>query len=474
MSFRSRVLDALDIKKTTVKLQVNETFPKIYKDDVPLVGDVPNELQGVLDEQTVSNQVPYVVSKTIFDTPIGPNPIGGKAIMQSLDVLGFVVGKDIEEPNMDTYDSVTNPTPTTYKNMYPITCQQTIVASTDVASSASYGLSRVGHKGGHDKLYTGFHSLNGLYDSESKELQHMRKSALPVIDMQTMNQAGSTVLDHAHKDWPSSIMDQHHLLNENPYSDSLYYHSMKLSFLLTGIQIPDVSEKASNHRGMVRMLILRPRIPSVKMRWDGVSNQPHINMAHPPHWDTDLFYSGKRTMGGRMDSSVRTNTANVPSSSTGTGGQQITTPATFDADKAHFIPTFGLMNHANTYPDIDSNVKSLHYGHRIPGNGIEHNFTSYDVLTAPINRDKYAVVVDKMVALDTVHHGVASKRLENIVIPFNKKIKFPGRKAATTGELSTETIDEPLNMASRPIIMFLSMDQKISAQVTGYTTITEC
>lgn len=472
MSFRSRVLDALDIQKTTIKLQVNETFPKIYKDDVPLVGDAPNALQGVTVAQTTLNQVPYVVSKTIFDTPIGPNPIGGGAIKQSLDVLGFVVGKDIEEPNMDTYDAATNPTPTTYKNMYPITTKSTLAAVDTVASPASSGLTRVGHAGGHDALYTGFHSLNGLYDSESKELQHMRKSALPVPDMDTIGgtaAALASTAEHSHKDWPDNIMDQHHLLNENPYADSLYYHSMKLSLLLTGITIPDVSEKASNHRGVVRFLILRPRIPSVKMRWDGVNNQPHINMAHPPHWDTDLFYTKKRTMGGRMDRSTRTNTANISADATTTP----VTVGTFDQDKSHMTPTFGLMRHANTMPSIESNVKSLHYGHRVPGNGIEHDFTSYDILTAPINREKYAVVVDKMVALDTVHHGVASKRLENITIPFNKKIKFPGRKGESN-LLTPETIDEPLNMASRPIIMFLSMDQKISAQVTGYTTISEC
>lgn len=473
MSFRSRVLDALDIKKTTIKLQVNETFPKIYKDDVPLVGDTPNALQGETVAQTTANQVPYVVSKTIFDTPIGPNPIGGGSIKQSLDVLGFVVGKDIEEPNMDAYDANTNPMPlTTYKNMYPITTKPTLVSAAGVAAvaatatGASTGLTRVGHAGGHDALYTGFFSLNGLYDSKSKELQHMRKSALPVPDMDTI---GGTADEHSHKDWPDNIIDQHHLLNENPYADSLYYHSMKLSLLLTGITIPDVSEKASNHRGTVRFLILRPRIPSIKMRWDGVSNQPHINMGHPPHWDTDLFYTKKRTMGGRMDKLVRTNTANVPADASTTPATQ----ATYDQDKSHLIPTFGLMRHANTMPAIDSNVKSLHYGHRVPGNGIEHNFTSYDILTAPINREKYAVVVDKMVTLDTVHHGVASKRIENIVIPFNKKIKFPGRKG-DVNTLSSDTIDEPLNMASRPIIMMLSMDQKISCQITGYTTITEC
>jgi hypothetical protein len=232
------------------------------------------------------------------------------------------------------------------------------------------------------------------------------------------------------------------------------------------------------------------------MRWDGVANQPHINMGYPPHWDTDLFYSKRRTLGGRMAESVHTNVANSSTTSVN------------HADEAHLTPTFGLLHRADAEPVIDNNVESMHYGHRKPvvetpevvavaqqGNGTgaagsanapaiaavaavtpkDHDFTSYDVLTAPINRSKYAVVVDKMVTLDTLHHGVASKRIENIVIPFNKKIKFPGRKQSTgAGTLQGDTIDEPLNMESRPIIMMLSMDQKISCQITGYTTITEC
>merc|ERR1711959_580271 len=228
------------------------------------------------------------------------------------------------------------------------------------------------------------------------------------------------------------------------------------------------------------MLILRPRLPQCKMRWDGVANQPHINMAYPPHWDTDLFYSGKRTLGGRMSNSVRTNTG---------GG--------IHPDQTHLTPTFGLLHRREAEPRIDNDVTSLHYGHPKPLDAtdaqdasIDHDFTSYDILTAPINREKYAVIVDKMVTLDTLHHGVASKRIENVVIPFNKKIKFGGRKplatdtttaAATnmdggtgTAHLSSNTFNEPLNFENRPIIMFLSLDQKISCQVTGYTTITEC
>lgn len=459
------MLEALDIEKKSIKLQVNETFPQIYKED-----HTPGaSLAGNDAACTLINRVPYAVSKTIMNTTIGPNPIGGKAIKQSLEMLGFVVGKDIVEPTWTA--TSTGAAAHLYRNMYPITTPQTLGAKTGgdsvAASTTADANSAVGHGGGQDSVYIGFHQLNGLYDSESKELKSMRKSALPVLDLDTISP--STHTDHAHKDWPDNALDQHHLLNEHPYADSLYYGSMKLSMLLTGISIPEVSEAASNHRGLVRMLILRPRLPNIKMRWDGVANQPHINMAYPPHWDTELFFSKKKTLGGRLDTGIYTNTVNV----TGTGIKH--------ADESHLTPTFGLLHRRASQPVIDNNVKSLHYGHRIPdaesnSQSIKaHNLTSYDVLTAPINREKYAVIVDKMVTLDTVHHGVASKRIENIVIPFNKKVKFPGRaQSSAASTLGDVTIDEPLNLESRPLIMFLSMDQKISAQISGYTTITEC
>lgn len=458
------MLEALDIEKKTIKLQVNETFPKIYKEDQ----SPESSLAGNVDACTITNRVPYAVSKTIINTTIGPNPVGGRPFKQSLEMLGFVVGKEIVEPTW-TLTSNSVSASHLYKNMYPITTPQTLGANAAASSSTPDAYSAIGHGGGQDSVYTGFHQLNGLYDSESKELKSMRKSALPVLDLDTTNPS-SLSTDHAHKDWPDNAIDQHHLLNEHPYADSLYYHSMRLSMLLTGISIPEVSEAASNHRGMVRMLILRPRLPNIKMRWDGVANQPHINMPYPPHWDTELFYSKKKTLGGRLDKTIVTNTANVA----GASGIK-------HADEAHLTPTFGLLHRRKSQPVIDNNVKSLHYGHRIPDSEVgtesitAHNLTSYDVLTAPINREKYAVIVDKMVTLDTLHHGVASKRIEDVVIPFNKKVKFPGRQQSSGADtLGDVTIDEPLNLESRPIIMFLSMDQKISAQVTGYTTITEC
>jgi len=233
------------------------------------------------------------------------------------------------------------------------------------------------------------------------------------------------------------------------------------------------------------MLIVRPRCPSVKTRWSGLSARPSINMDYPPHFDTDLFYTKTKTLGGRLDTGMLTRLTD-----TGTG-------SVYSSRKTHLTPSFGLKKYADPDPVINQVVSNpsitnnaitnnvpdiqLHYGHPIPSDGTDHTLSAYDVLTAPINREKYAVVVDKMVTLDTLHHGVASKRIENVVIPYNKKVKFSGRKATTTEstdgvshKLGTAVETEPMNFQSRPIIMFLSMDQKISAQVTGYTTISEC
>jgi hypothetical protein len=273
MSFRSKVLDALDIHKKTIKLQCNETFPKIYSEDASLLALTPVASAAY----NRSNHVNYAVSKQIKNSNIGPNVGGGATVKQSLDVLGFVVG-----------DPVVN---SAYKNMYPITMP------TNMSSSAAELHTTL------DDAYTGFHTLGGLYDSVSTELQTMRKSAVTPFESETMfgNGGDGGVNDHSHTDWPDNTLDQLRLLTENPYADSLYYHSTRLSFLLTGITIPDSSEKASNHRGVVRMLILRPRLPTAKMRWSGVSGQPMINMDYPPHFDTDLFYTKTKTLGGRMD-----------------------------------------------------------------------------------------------------------------------------------------------------------------------------
>ena len=158
MSFRSRVLDALDIHKKSVKLQVNETFPKIYNEDhdAPGTNGYTGTLKGSLTATTRATGVPYAVSKTLIETSIGPNPIGGPGFKQSLDVLGFVVGDDIVEPTWSQTDTASNVA--LYKNMYPITTPSTLtaVAALTVGTVADAN-SRVPHAGGQDAKYTGFH-----------------------------------------------------------------------------------------------------------------------------------------------------------------------------------------------------------------------------------------------------------------------------------------------------------------------------
>ena len=70
-SFRARVLEALDIQKKSVKLQVNERFPKVYKEDTENENASLQVLQGTTEELTRANAVPYAVSKEIKSTIIG-------------------------------------------------------------------------------------------------------------------------------------------------------------------------------------------------------------------------------------------------------------------------------------------------------------------------------------------------------------------------------------------------------------------
>ncbi len=505
-SFRARVLDALDIHKKTVKLQVNERFPKTFKTDAASTTDAdyfgePADETGLYSETgfdpanpgtTCNAPVDYAVSKCVKQTTIGPSFIAGNgetAQLQKLDVLGFVVGDrpGLSMPSGAPVDTTQDPAggfaglqntagyPTVYLNSYPDTLAKTgsLVAYDYNLDSTSGTIALSTNK------YSGFHYLNGLYDPKCKELKDMRKSALAPADLDTITDqvgGGAAVAEHAHKDWPDNVVDQIHLLNENPYADSLFYHSMRLSMLITGITIPNSSEKASNHRGVVRMLILRPRMPSVKTRWTGDTNQPVINMAYPPHWDTDLFYSGKKTLAGRLDNTILSNTGNRTVDAYASNNDNTMKRA---EDYSHLSPTFGFTNRKTVTPALDLDPTSIHYSHEMPEKGTAHDLTAFDLFSAPINRDAYTVLVDKTFTLDTRHHGVASTRMENVVIPFNKRVKFPGRKPNSdfNGQdncpLSDDTFDDPLNMPSRPIVMFMSLDQKISCQVTGYTAITE-
>jgi len=449
MSFRTRVLDALDIQKKSVKLQVNERFPKIYSEGS---GDALS-----IDASTSNDMVDYVVSKqiigpeTIHETDptatktvgtglIGPNVGNGTATYQTLDVLGFVVGqKPSDGGTAATIGGSTEGNVSEYHNTFPACTDRGVDSAAD------------------RKAYTGFWHLNGIYDNSMLELRDMRKSALAPHDLDSISGA---VAEHTHKDWPDNFRDQFQLLQTNGWADSLYYSSMKLQLLLTGITIPGSSEKASNHRGLVRMLVLKPKLPGVKVRFTGDTNCPVINMAYPPHWDTDLFYTKTKTLAGRMDRAVERDTV--------TGDQHHLT---------HITPEFGLKQRANIGKEMDVFPESIHYGHFKPSNGSAHHLNSFDVITSPINRKAYTVLEDKTFTLDTVHHGAASTRLETVTIPFNKKLKFAGRLPDADHSVTTlteNTANEPLNLHSRPIVMFLSMDQKISCQVTGYTGVHEC
>lgn len=107
---------------------------------------------------------------------------------------------------------------------------------------------------------------------------------------------------------------------------------------------------------------------------------------------------------------------------------------------------------------------------------IKHELTATDLLMSKINKQKYAVLHDEVFTLDSLHHGAAAQHIAHVNIPYNKKVKFAGRKiqSETTGKLSHHTLDEPMNMSSRPIVLFLSYNQKISASVEGWTAISEC
>lgn len=227
---------------------MNERFPKVY-----------SEGQGdalAIDTSPTNDMVDYVVSKQIIGPErihevdpsaektvgtglIGPNVGNGTATYQTLDVLGFVVGqRPSDGGTASAIGGSQEGNVNEYKNTFP-TC---LDRSTDSAAER--------------KEYTGFHHLNGIYDDKMHELRDMRKSALAPHDLDSLH---GDVAVHTHKDWPDNVRDQFQLLQTNPWADCLYYSAMKLQFLLTGITIPGSSEKASNHRGLVRMLVLKPK-----------------------------------------------------------------------------------------------------------------------------------------------------------------------------------------------------------------------
>lgn len=509
MTFRSRVLDALNIEKRSIKLPVKEVFggqqyvvskSKMFPDSVvtdpmaeslsgyafddrvvwsvnasngnieaTLTGrdDVPapNEPTGVYSLESLANsgaapnftfdgsshtlsapfqagtiyEVRYVGNAANAGTDImlsgyktagfGKKYAIGGGHCQTLDYLGFVVGKPLSAIELAAAQD------SGHLDDGPASKQKPYPADTSGAIS------------------TGFHYLGGIYDDGNKRLQAMRKSAITPEEYRTG--------PDDEKNWPSDHMEQCRLLTDDPMADSLIYHQTRLSFLITGIKRPDseIMGAASNHRGLVRCIVFRPLIPTAKLHMNSVNGKPSIRTDYLPNIDTELFYSGKKLLGGRMDSDID-----------------------FDNnDFAQEAVTFGLDKFDTVDPTLNLDTDSIYYGKPVPlpdsAQGT-HRLSPFDLITAPINRKKYKVIVDKTFHLDTQHHGVASMRTEHITIPYNMQAKFAGRipevsDNVQTGHLTDNTFNEPLNMKSKPIIMFLSLDQTLSVQPTGYTVISE-
>ena len=435
------MLDALDIKKESVRIPLFETF------------NVPNPDDDQIYDETSQNcfaKQSYAISKCIRSKTIGP-----KSKKDRIEVLGFVVGED---PNP----------PSAFYSSLP-----------DCINRDSTG------------AYTGFHSLGGLYDETNQLLMKMRKSAHTPLDQEGLYTMG-TISDHTHTDWPDNAKDQAIKLNDDPYADSLYYHETAVKFFLTGLD--DVTSAAdanasngdasANHRGCVRMLVLRPKNPKVSMRVQGHSNEFRLNYDFQPHWETELFYDRRKQLGGRMTSRE----PHTESTSALAQPPYHGLPQSGNYDSSA-ICTYGLKHVASPSPDIIVDPHSEHYGYFAPKSEGEHQLNPFDILTSPINTDKYAVLQDKTFTLDSLHHGAAAHHIVNVTVPYYKKVRFSGRKpvsSVTEGNvqagitpmhdgsmLGVETFNEPINLPNRPIILFLSYNQRISAQVSGYTAISE-
>lgn len=451
MSFRSKVLNALDIKKDHVRIPVYQSFLNPSDSIAAVTSTAANPV--------VAGLKPYAVSRCIKDQVIGPNQR-----KERLEVLGFVVGDD--PGNLGHLPDALN---------------REFVASTD---------------------YSGIHFLGGLYDSTNQKLMKMRKSGITPTELDTMYtpSAGmpnvTTVTEHTHSDWPDTATEQAILLNDSPGADSLYYHKTQVRFLLTGID--DVSttglDQASNHRGTVRMLVLRPRVPTVRTRVDGTTNDFIINYDYMPNWHTELFYDRNKQLGGKLDPDSFPHTVH-PDHPTGHNSATLTNQAMVPVHIAPYpnanshhsshIVTYGLTKAAMPNPKPNLDTASPHYGHLQVTAGKDHELTPTDLLMSKVNKQKYAVLHDEVFTLDSLHHGAASQHIVNVTIPYNKKVKFAGRKpltlttpGTTTADvvqeiLSSHTFDTPMNMSSRPIVLFLSYNQKISASVEGWTAISE-
>ena len=472
------MLDALDIKKDHVRVPVYQTFNNPAFGSVPNVGT--NGGQPSLTETVTATKEPYAVSRCIKRQIIGPM---NRA--ERLEVLGFVVGDD---PGTQVSDQ------------------------TALYNGFQSALPDCIDRGDATQLHTGFHYLGGLYDSSNQKLASMRKSSMMPIDMQSQyqlvnaNNTQTAVSEHSHKAWPHTAEEQAIKLTEDPMSDALYYHKTQMRFLLTGID--DVGESASgdvasNHRGTVRMLVLRPRTPAVRTRVEGTTGSIVINHGYMPNWDTELFYDNNKQLGGKLGVGIEAHTSerllleesiaslaanetpdhgphqNLASSILEARLKNIDEPTSGNDHSQMSVP-YGLCLRESANRPLMNAPNSVHYGHFSPTVGVSHGLTPTDLLMSKINKQKYAVLHDQCFTLDSLHHGAAAQHIAHVSIPYYKKVRFAGRQVAynldgsVKDDLLNHTNDEPMNLQSRPIVLFLSYNQKISASVEGWTAISEC
>lgn len=476
MSFRSRVLDALDIKKDHVRIPLYQTFNNPAFGTAPNIGD---QSGTALTETVTATKEPYAVSRCVKRQIIGPQ---NRA--ERLEVLGFVVGDD----------------------------PGTQVSSQNALFNGFYSaLPDCINRGDGTQKHTGFHYLGGLYDSSNQKLAAMRKSSMMPIDLQSQyqlvnagNTQGAFVAEHSHKAWPHTAEDQAIMLTENPMADALYYHKTQVRFLLTGID--DVGsatsgDAASNHRGTVRMLVLRPRTPAIRTRVEGTTGSIVINHGYMPNWDTELFYDKGKQLGGKLGVDIEAHTSErerLEQSISQLDAQETVThhpgvqrsvlvarlqnidEPTSGNDNSEVSVSYGLNKRESANKPLMIVPNSVHYGHFAPTIGVAHGLTPTDLLMSKINKQKYAVLHDEVFTLDSLHHGAAAQHIANVSIPYYKKVKFAGRQVSydvngvVGTDLENHTNDEPMNLQSRPIVLFLSYNQKISASVEGWTAISEC
>ena len=175
MSFRDKVLDALNITKQSINLPVETKF-FATSHGVGVTGE-----SGYVAEGTVEAGKPYALSKRVLQKEIG------NGHQRTLDVLGFQVGTEMLANEIAVKNADGTSLCTAVERPYPKCCYSSTTTVDGVSTTTL--------------VDTGFHALKGMYESGNIKLQSMRKSAIPDLDL--IGTHGGGVADHVHTEWPS-------------------------------------------------------------------------------------------------------------------------------------------------------------------------------------------------------------------------------------------------------------------------------